>query len=513
MRAPLRQSGGSDARLAVRVAGGDDAAAEILFGRHEPALRRYCQGLLGHPEDGRDATQSALERALVALRDSGPPRHLKAWLFTIAHNEAITLVARRREHPIVPEDLPAQGPDVHAIVQRRADLADLLADLQSLPERQRAALLMRELCGLPVTEIASVLQITPAATTSTIYEARDRLQHQARGRNLDCDTIRSTLSANDGRLLRARTTRAHLQVCEGCREFRSALRHRPRSLQALFPLPALAAAVHGAGAEATLRTFVRSLRRLVSQPSTAGSAAGVAVTAAFALVVLVDSGPSQPAAAATAPQPRPAPATQPAAKSVQEPRVPRSTPPQQERSNRLGGRTASQARPAAPQPTTPKTDRAPAQIPAAPPAPAATAQADAHPAAPAAPTAPMDCTAVVEGLPTPGPAAAALAPVVDVLKSLPVTVACQTPGAPALPEVPALPIPIPAVPELPPLPTVDAATDAVGAPPVPSSPDPVCAATAAPLPGTERITAPADIAVRAQCADGHTRWQWAGTAS
>lgn len=504
VRTPARLVGHwSDARLAARVADGDDTAAEILFGRHEPALRRYCHGLLSHSEDARDATQDTLERALVALRTSGPPRHLKAWLYRIAHNEAVALAGRRRENVVVPEDHPAPGHDVQGIVEQRADMADLLADLQALPERQRAALLMRELCGLSLVEIASALQITPEAAKTTISDARVGLQHQARGRSIDCDTIRSTLSANDGRQLRARTTRAHLQACAGCREFHGALRHRPHGLQALFPLPALVAITHGTSAGTGLQSLVRSVRRLVGQPSTAGPAAA-GVAAALDLVVLVDAGPSRPAAAATPPERRTAQAPEPAATRAPEPRIPRSTPPQRNRRIRARTRPTPQAtRPAVPAPSTPPVDRPAIRRPAAAPPPAVD-PAEA-PATDAAAETPMDCTAVVDGLPTPAPAAAALTPVIDIVKTLPVTVACQAAGAPPLPTVPALPITVPDLPDLPPLPIPTEAASAAA--------DPVCAATAAPAPGTEAITAPTDLTINALCTNGRTSWHWTGPAS
>src|SRR5258708_28972971 len=109
-------------------------------------------------------------------------------------------------------DEPAAGS-----TEERADvrgrLAQLVADLQDLPERQRGALVMRELSGLSHEEIAIALQTTPGAAKQAIFDAREALAEFAEGRAMGCDQAREAISAGDRRVLRGRRLRAHLASC------------------------------------------------------------------------------------------------------------------------------------------------------------------------------------------------------------------------------------------------------------------------------------------------------------
>src|SRR5439155_17538039 len=119
---------------------------------------------------------------------------------------------------------------------------------RQLPDRQRSALVMRELSGLEYGEIGAALGSSPAATKQTVYEARGALHEMAEGRDMSCEVVRRSLSAEDRRLLRGRKLRAHLRACAGCREFRAAIDTRQRDLACVappLPLAAAAAMLHG----------------------------------------------------------------------------------------------------------------------------------------------------------------------------------------------------------------------------------------------------------------------------
>src|ERR687886_2124128 len=86
-----------EAPLRSRAARGDPAAFAAVYERHHQALYRYCRSILHNDEDARDALQSAMTRAFAALRTETRDFELRPWLFRIAHNEAISLLRRRRE--------------------------------------------------------------------------------------------------------------------------------------------------------------------------------------------------------------------------------------------------------------------------------------------------------------------------------------------------------------------------------------------------------------------------------
>jgi RNA polymerase sigma factor (sigma-70 family) len=238
----------SDERLARLAAGGSQAAFAAIFERHHQALHRYCHSILGNGHDAADALQNTMFKALRALPGETRQIALRAWLYRIAHNESISLLRTRRPDSNLEMAAYVSDPAAEGIVESRERLRRLTEDLRELTEQQRGALLMRELGGLPFTDVAGALQISAAAAKQSVYEARRALQAMQEGRAMDCDVVRRTLSDGDRRMLRAMKMRGHLRTCAGCRDFQTALRRRPSQLVALtqpLQLAKAAAILHG----------------------------------------------------------------------------------------------------------------------------------------------------------------------------------------------------------------------------------------------------------------------------
>lgn len=226
-----------DETLAGRAAGGDNDAFTALYERYYGPLLSYCRSILLDAEDARDATQSALENALRALPRREPNRPLKPWLYRIAHNEAINIVRRRqpRVEPDADAALTVPGPEADAEIRGR--LSQLVSDLRALPERQRGALVMRELSGLTYDEIGAALGITNEAARRAVFDARSALHDAADGRATECVSIRHKLSDGDRRSLRARSVRAHLRSCDDCASFQRSITARRADLHVIGWLP------------------------------------------------------------------------------------------------------------------------------------------------------------------------------------------------------------------------------------------------------------------------------------
>ncbi len=228
--------------LRSRAARGDATAFAAVYERHHQALYRYCRSILRHEEDAQDALQNTFARAFAALQDERRDFELRPWLFRIAHNEAISILRRRRETSEL-GDLPGEDTEIEERVSEREQLRVLRHDLADLPDRQRSALVLRELNGLSHAEIGTVLDLTPAAVKQAIFEARTALFSCREGREMACHDVRRMLSDGDGRILRGRGVRAHLRSCPDCRRFKSDLEHRPAALRMLAPpLPVAGAA-------------------------------------------------------------------------------------------------------------------------------------------------------------------------------------------------------------------------------------------------------------------------------
>jgi RNA polymerase sigma factor (sigma-70 family) len=241
-RLPLPGRLCSDERLARLASAGSARALAVMYERHHQALYRYCRSIVRNHDDAQDALQSTMMRAFAALQASERDLAVRPWLFRIAHNEAVSILRKRRpEDSLVDEHEPSDI-SVERTVDQRERLSMLVADLKALPERQRAALLMRELSGLLIEEIAQALSVSPGVAKQTVFEARSSLHELGEGRAMECETVRRAISDGDGRVLRARRMRAHLRRCAGCRDFRALIDTRTADLRALVPpLPAAAA--------------------------------------------------------------------------------------------------------------------------------------------------------------------------------------------------------------------------------------------------------------------------------
>jgi RNA polymerase sigma factor (sigma-70 family) len=176
----------SDTRLMRLASTGSEAAFAAIFERHHQALHRYCQAILGNGHDAADALQNTMVSVLCELPGETRQIALRAWLYRIAHNEAISLLRTRRRDSDLQVAAHIGDPAAEGVVELRERLRALTADLQQLTEQQRAALLMRELGGLQFSDVACALQVNAAAAKQSVYEARRALQAMEEGRAMDC---------------------------------------------------------------------------------------------------------------------------------------------------------------------------------------------------------------------------------------------------------------------------------------------------------------------------------------
>jgi RNA polymerase sigma factor (sigma-70 family) len=225
----------SDARLARLAGQGDQRAFAAIFERYHQELYRYCRAILADPDEAQDALQGTMASALRSLPGDEREIALRPWLYRVAHNESISILRQRPGslHSDHLADLTAVGADSEAEARER--LRDLVADLDALPQRQRGALVMRELSGLSYDEIGTALTASPAAARQAVYEARVALRDLNEGRDMECEAARLALSERDRRTLRSRRLRAHLRACEACSGFEAAISRRRAELRSLGP--------------------------------------------------------------------------------------------------------------------------------------------------------------------------------------------------------------------------------------------------------------------------------------
>jgi RNA polymerase sigma factor (sigma-70 family) len=231
----------SDERLVKRATQGDPRAFEAIYRRYHQDLYRFCLAMVGNAQDAQDALQNTMVKVLRALPGEEREIQLKPWLYRIARNESVETLRKRRDNAQL-QPHQAIGSGVIETAETRERLRVLLADLEQLPERQRAVLVMRELSGLDFDQIGASFDTSPAVARQTLYEARLSLRQLEAGREMRCADVMKELSNGDGRVTRRREIRAHLRGCADCRAFRDDIGKRHEDLAALAPLPLAASA-------------------------------------------------------------------------------------------------------------------------------------------------------------------------------------------------------------------------------------------------------------------------------
>jgi len=148
---------------------GDDLDFDALYARYARDVFRFATYLCGNRSDAEDITAETFVRAWTA-----PERieavTVKGYLFTIARN--LKGIRRTSRHTDLREDLPDPSPGHPSRLEQQAELDAVLARLQTLPEVDRAALLMRALDGLPYQEIAIALGISLSSAKVKVHRTR-----------------------------------------------------------------------------------------------------------------------------------------------------------------------------------------------------------------------------------------------------------------------------------------------------------------------------------------------------
>lgn len=153
-----------------------------LYERHAHDVHRYAFWLSGSADDADDLTAETFARAWAG-RDAIRTETVKAYLFAIARNLYLKgLRQTRRQTDLTPQH-PDPQPAPEKQVESRLELARAMESIQSLPETDRAAFLLRIQHELPYEEIARILQLPLTTVKVKIHRARLKLAAQEIGEN------------------------------------------------------------------------------------------------------------------------------------------------------------------------------------------------------------------------------------------------------------------------------------------------------------------------------------------
>ena len=142
-----------------------------------PRLRRYARALTRDVSRADDLVQSCLTRAVAKQHLWQPGTDLRAWLFTILHNQHVNDVRRsvREGVNVAVEDM-APVLTVQSNAYASLQLRDLEAAIASLPQEQRQVILLVGLEGMRYEEVAEILGVPVGTVRSRLSRGRDQLR-------------------------------------------------------------------------------------------------------------------------------------------------------------------------------------------------------------------------------------------------------------------------------------------------------------------------------------------------
>lgn len=145
-----------------------------LYARYARDVHRFALYLSCNPALSDDITS---ETFLRAWSSATPIREatVKAYLFTIVRNLYLQERRRSARHVELDDSLPSGAASQDTRVEHQGALTEVLKALRTLPEIDRAALLMRTQDGMPYEEIAQALQLTLSSAKVKVHRARIKL--------------------------------------------------------------------------------------------------------------------------------------------------------------------------------------------------------------------------------------------------------------------------------------------------------------------------------------------------
>jgi RNA polymerase sigma-70 factor (ECF subfamily) len=190
-----RPSGAPDDRELVRRAQAEDKEAfEELVRRHQNRVFAVAGGILRRREDVEDIAQQVFVKAYFSLKRFDQRAAFTTWLYKITVNECWDLLRKKKVRPLVYEsdlseeqarqfDSPEKGtnlaPDTSDTLEARQYVDHLLAGID---ERDRMMLILKEVEGFAVEEIAQMLELNANTVKVRLFRARRRIVSQARKR-------------------------------------------------------------------------------------------------------------------------------------------------------------------------------------------------------------------------------------------------------------------------------------------------------------------------------------------
>ena len=151
---------------------------EQLMRENQRVVFQIAFGVLGNASEAQDVTQDAFVQAYAKLASLREPGRFRAWVCTIGRRLALNRLRRNvraREREALVANPAARDIDVTDIVEEREFQAQVRREIDRLPEKLRAVILLCAVDGLEPVAVAALLGIPPGTVRSRLHLARKRL--------------------------------------------------------------------------------------------------------------------------------------------------------------------------------------------------------------------------------------------------------------------------------------------------------------------------------------------------
>ena len=179
----LMEAGGVDARdeelirLVRQAKAGDTAAFEAILVRYQRQVLLTALRLLNRNlEDAKDAAQQVFLRLHRSLHQLDENRHFASWLYRITVNVCRDMLRARRPALSLEEAGEVAAAAGEDTIQQDEQRRMIYAALATLPERERTAVVLRDLEGLTTSEVARIMGRSEVTVRSQISNARVKIR-------------------------------------------------------------------------------------------------------------------------------------------------------------------------------------------------------------------------------------------------------------------------------------------------------------------------------------------------
>jgi RNA polymerase sigma factor (sigma-70 family) len=175
----------TDEQLMAAYRGGDVTAFDTLYERYRGAVYRFVHRQLDDAHDPDSVFQDVWMKVIRYQAQWHDEKPFKPWLFAIANNTLIDATRRRKHQPQGSDDSVIELQAPHHPPDRWQHIRDcidrLLALLESLPDTQRTAFLLKEEAGLTLQEIAEVAEVGRETIKSRLRYALQSIRRGLEG--------------------------------------------------------------------------------------------------------------------------------------------------------------------------------------------------------------------------------------------------------------------------------------------------------------------------------------------